>query len=1545
MKTRKYYIATFVLLFTIVTSFETVEDPLFIQNLKNRVLLFNSTFPEEKVYLQFDKPFYQPGDDIWFNAFVLNSNTHQPSTISDVVYVELIDPKGSVMSRCDLVIKEGTANGDFIVSESAPGGLYRIRAFTRWMKNFGDNNYFQKDIHVQRVTTPRLLMRLDFKKESYGPGDEVNATLKITNLKNEKANGAAVRFSVMIAGNKLVNSNIISDGDGEGHITFKLPDTLATTDGLLQTIVLASGIEESISRSIPIVLNKIRIQFFPEGGHWTLNAPSKMAFKAVNEFGKGADVSGYIIDGEGNVVTPFESFHMGMGAFWVTAVPGKKYFAQIDKPAGNNPLMPLPEALDFGFSFGLNETNAKSTVWTIHSPSTTHAHLVGRSHGEIVYASKINLAKGENHIEIPTAHFPAGLAVFTLFDSHDTEQCERLVFLNRDKTLNIELITDKNRYGPREKVDLRIKTRDSKGNATSVKLSLAVVDDKLITFADDKQDNILSSLLLSSEVRGEIQEPSFYFDPEEPKASRALDYLLMTQGWRRFTWKQVLAMDQQILHSAEKIKNLSGTVVHNGQGVASEVTIVELGNKKRIDKIRTTEDGHFIFKNIDPTVAVLLLVKKPGEITVHSEKSFSIVLNDKHKTELLPEQLKLEKSPPTVVESIPVVVNEALLENTDDETNLNMTLQEDVAQLSEVVVTGYGVENKRGLAASLTTVYQKDIAGNLPAATFESLLQGRVAGVIIQPQSGSPGSNVIFRMRGNSSFMDGRGDPLYVIDGFPIGTSLNQNFSNAGIVGPEDVSSVEVMSSPEATALFGSAAANGVILITTKSNLGYTSFKTKQRLAKYNGLTIKPRSFSATRQFYVEESSKTDERENFRATVYWNHTIVTDERGEAKLSFYNNDAVSAFRITAEGANRAGLVGRTEMVYHTSLPLSLDAKLPEFLGFEDTLRLPVQVKNESSITQSAKITITLPPELSTHEPDVRTIQIQPGLSETQFYKITANGKEGMFPIQIHLEAPRHKDKIEQIIQVRPTGFPAMVSFSGNEMDKAVAVSIDEPERGTLKAEFTAFPDVISDLFTGAESILREPHGCFEQVSSSTFPNILALQYLQKSGTISPAIEKKALNYIKSGYKKLMAYEISGGGFEWFGEPAAHEGLTAYGLVEFHEMKKVYAGVDEDMIHRTRRWLLDRRDGKGGFNVRQSEHGFNDVQAISNAYITYALSETGSTAILPEYRRAFEEALQSKDMYRMALVACAAFNLKQMEDYEHLVNIFRKKIETSGFEHLKSQRSIVYSGGLSLLNETTALWTIALLKTPDADRHLVTACIRYILGNRNNGQFGSTQGTTLSLKALTEYANIIRATSDDGEIQISVDNRLAEKVKYEKDAREKIVLNGFTRDLRHNHNQKIRIAFSDTRQPIPYAMNIQWYTKKPQSSTQCKVDLSTQLSNPSVELNETVRLKVVMQNKTSEPLPMTVAVIGIPSGLSPQSWQLKELQEKNVFDFYEILQGNLVLYYRSMESNASKTIYLDLKADIPGTFTGSASSAYLYYHNEFKTWTKGNSIVIN
>ncbi|UII24201.1 MG2 domain-containing protein [Fulvivirga ligni] len=1512
------------------SSFIFIKDG-FLDDLKKQLHLYNQQYPEEKIYLQTDKPFYKPGESIWYNAFILNSTDHKPSTTSEVLYVELIDARGTVVNTSKLLIQSGTSKGDFELSDQAPGGIYTLKAYTKWMKNFGEEMVFSKKLQVQHIITPRLLLKLDFEKEAYGPGDMVRAELKVSNLKNEKVSNAEIKYTISLNGSKHLDSTAYTDQDGEANITFQLPDGLSSNDGLFNAIVRTEGIEESISRSIPIVLNKVTVQFFPEGGDMVVNQPTKMGFKALNEMNKGADISGEIIDNDGLLVTSFQSFHMGMGAFEFTPRAGKQYFAKISSPSGNEDHLPLPTTKSGGYTLQLKNHDDTQLQWEIYSPDKTQGYLVGQAHGALYYSEMISLSAGSNSIKVNTEDFPAGIAVFTLFNEKHLEQCERLVFINPHKTLKIQLETNHDDYQPREKVKLKIRTLDSDNQPVQGKLSLAVVDDKLLTFADDKQDNILSSLLLSSELKGEIQEPSFYFDPDEPKATEAMDYLLLTQGWRRFKWAEVQNPNKSITYIPEKAKNVAGRIVDkHDKPIHGEVTLMELGNAYRIINVTTTTEGHFLFKNADATVRKMLLTKQPNKIILDEQENNDFGSSDNSSFQfdyedreiLTPESKKRNK-----------------VVGTPQSDQLDISLSSDVQQLSEVVVTGYATVTKSSLTGSVSVVnYTNPEITNVAQA-----LQGQVAGVQITRQEPMPTPNI--RIRGVGS-ISGETEPLYVINGHPLASSANQNFLNSSFINSTDIQSVEILSPQMASALYGSRGANGALLITLKST-PYYNLKSEKKKAVYNHISIGPKKFSASREFYVAPPSKEEERSDFRSTIYWNPNIITNTKGEAEVSFYNNDEVSSFKITAEGFSTTGEIGRAEKSYFTQLPMSLYAKLPQYLGFEDTLRIPVQVKNETKKIKEATLKVNASNGFHLLEDASQSINVPPNEVVTVWYTLLTNQMEGQYLIDITLDCGSYSDKIHQKLNIKSVGFPRHLSHAASVMDSTYMIDLGEIEKGTFKAELNAYPSLLNDISQGIESILRTPHGCFEQVSSSTFPNILALQFMEETGSFNMEVRNRATRLIQDGYRRLMAYEIKGGGFEWFGHPAAHEALSAYGLLEFHEMAKVYSGVSSSMIKRTQDWLMSRKDGKGGFKQKHGKYGFSAAsKEVNNAYIVYVMSETGSLeSVKDEYDTALKEALKSKDMYKMALLASAAYNFNLMKDYQFLVDKFQEAVATQGIGELKANESIVRSYGKSLKVETVAFWTVALLKNNQHNLNLINECIQFLVSQRGYYGYGSTQATTLTLMAFTQYAKLLNTQNSDGVIELYAQNQLLNTQKYKEESMQLVHFDIDQHQLSSKGATPIRVKFSETGKAIPYGLNFVWHTKTPVSDKNCSVALKQQLQANDVNMNETVRLHIEIKNKKQNGLPMTIANIGIPAGLSLQPWQLKELQEKEVFDFYEIINDNLILYYTEMGPAETKSVDLDLKAELKGTFTAPASSAYLYYTEEFKDWEKGSSVTVH
>jgi hypothetical protein len=228
------------------------------------------------------------------------------------------------------------------------------------------------------------------------------------------------------------------------------------------------------------------------------------------------------------------------------------------------------------------------------------------------------------------------------------------------------------------------------------------------------------------------------------------------------------------------------------------------------------------------------------------------------------------------------------------------------------------------------------------------------------------------------------------------------------------------------------------------------------------------------------------------------------------------------------------------------------------------------------------------------------------------------------------------------------------------------------------------------------------------------------------------------------------------------------------------------------------------------------------------------------------------------------------------------------------------------------------------------------IEFLVQNRNAfGGYGSTQATILCLKALTQYAKASKKAGEDGAIEFYADGRKVAEKDYTKDRKEPIEFKGLESFLKSGKSS-LKIKYKGVKNALPYSLAITYSTALPQTSKECVVGIETELASQNIKQGETIRLSVNLKNLTNEGQPSTMAIVGIPSGLSAQPWQLKELMEKQAFDYYEIKDNKLFLYYRQLKPSETKAINFDLKAEVLGTFTAPASCAYLYYTSEFKSW---------
>ncbi|HAS39405.1 MAG TPA: hypothetical protein DCS93_02960 [Microscillaceae bacterium] len=1499
---------------------EKLSRDAFTQKLKTNFTTYQQTHAPEKTYLHTDKPFYYPGENIWLSGYLQAVDDIPAAQLSDIAYVELLNPKGSEIGKLALPVRNGKFFGDFSLGQEAEGGMYTIRAYTQWMKNLGQKDYFfEKKLQVQKAIKPRLLLKLDFKREAYGPKDSVEAELQARDLQDEPIALQEMSYQVKLANSAYTSGTTTTDGKGKARIKFNLPDKLANNDGILTVFVSHQQKIESITRSIPIVLGNITVDFFPEGGTWVAGTEGKMAFKALNEFGTPADIEGVIENENGKAVAQFKSFHQGLGAFQLKPTKGETYQLRITKPSGITKKYKLPLAKADQYGLRVEQLDRKKLEVRLYSHQPDTMYLMVQSGGKVIYSQKI-LLQGSNTQAIPIADFPVGIAKITLFDAAQKPQCERLVFINPHKQIKVAIKTTQKNYQPREKVTVDILTTNEAGRPIAANLSVAVVDDKVLSLADDKQDNILSYLLMSAELKGKIYEPNFYFKPDEPKATPALDYVMMTHGWRRYEWKDVAVANVQPKFKKDKTNIIRGQVSQTGEGkvvpIKAIVSLYELEGKRRKLEVTTGADGKFEFKNIDPAIPVQLFAQSVANYA----SPCKILLKDNLRMDLSPmslARLRAEQSKRFAESNIRYKKSARIAEN---KSALPIIQQPEVVEVpdEEEIIDEIEVDlnlelEDNGLAADTTRT--------------------------------SIGLYDISEPRNVNDVLDLSYLDLKQIDLSPVIYMLNgkryQYLSRAKNFIPSQISSVSYVKK-------GDKRARTTVKVTTKNTI--EDYPNNQWVQSVDYVYLIGMQYSKVRIYRPKEYKASEQnpetRTDFRNTIYWNPALVTDKNGKATFIFWNNDALTTFRIIAEGVGANGNLGRAEQTYFTKLPLELTAKVPPYFSVNDALKLPIYLTNNTGKEIKGNLQMVVPGAIKLERAN-QVIRIAPQSTKTIYVAGVVTRvltRKDSNQVIVRFKNAQYSESFTQAIGIFSKGFPQAQAYSGNKPTNKFKVEIPEIVDSTLEVELVAYPNILGDLMESIAAILREPHGCFEQVSSSTYPNILALQFMEKNQIADPQFKAKALEYIQKGYQQLAAYETSDKGFEWYGDTPPHEGLTAFGLMEFLEMKKVYKGVSDEMIARTKAWLLSRKDGKGGFKQNAGKYGFSGAsKTVNNAYVLYALTEAGEKELDLEFKNVYQEVQKSQDTYRTALTALAAMNLGKTAEAKSLLNRLRSQVSQLKPGKFKVDHSIVRSGGVSLQIETSALIALAEMRQPTPDMNRVLPLVNYIIAQRSGGYFGSTQGTVLALQALTQYADLQANKPQNGQLLVYRGQEKIGTLAFNKSQLKVASLKGLEKYFKQGAND-ISVRFANEKTSIPFTLNTRYYAITPTSSKACALALNTQLASAQAQTQENVRLTTTIRNKTAKGLPSAVALVGIPSGLSVQPWQLKELQEQGKVAYYELRKSYVIFYFREMAPKAVQTIHLDLKAEVPGIYRAPASTAYLYYTSELKDWQPGAKITI-
>jgi hypothetical protein len=707
-------------------------------------------------------------------------------------------------------------------------------------------------------------------------------------------------------------------------------------------------------------------------------------------------------------------------------------------------------------------------------------------------------------------------------------------------------------------------------------------------------------------------------------------------------------------------------------------------------------------------------------------------------------------------------------------------------------------------------------------------------------------------------------------------------------------------------------------------------------------------------------SSPTRIRENFPETMLWRPEVITDDDGRANLDIDLADSITTWRLTASAVAADGRLGATQASIRVFQPFFIDVNLPVALTRDDEVAVPVVVYNYLDRPQTVALTLAAAGWFTPLDNATKNVELVPREVRSVSYRLRVK-TVGNQELQVTARGSDLSDAIRRTVKVVPDGQRIEQVVNGTlaqtaTIDLAVPANVIE---GSPLAVVKIYPSSFSQLVEGLDGIFQRPYGCFEQASSTTYPNVLALSYLRQTQRSVPEIEARARQYIHLGYQRLLGFEVSGGGFDWFGRPPANRTLTAYGLMEFQDMAKVH-DVDPNLIARTRRWLLDQRrsngswepEGHGLHNDPTGGRGSQDLAKLSTtAYIAWAVfagqSPGGETDSTRSYLLS-HPAGTLNDPHVLALMGNALNALdssgQDARPYlDRLDGLKKSSVDGKCFfwEQSAGSRTTFYGSGRSGSIETTALAVLALQTHrlyPAAGR----GGLAWLVQQKDaGGTWHSTQATVLALKAL--LAGTGQTFGDSERLIEMVWNGQNRTVRIPADQSEVMRQIELTDELAPGRHRLSLVDRSGT--AAGYQVAFRYHVPDlgpPAQAEPLAVDLTYDRTD--LHVNETVRATATLVNHMPQAAPMVVLDLPIPAGFVLLGEDLSSLVASGSIARYQVNPRSAVVYLRSLNPGTELKLTYRLRATMPVKVSVPGARAYEYYDADKKGASRATRMTV-
>lgn len=693
-------------------------------------------------------------------------------------------------------------------------------------------------------------------------------------------------------------------------------------------------------------------------------------------------------------------------------------------------------------------------------------------------------------------------------------------------------------------------------------------------------------------------------------------------------------------------------------------------------------------------------------------------------------------------------------------------------------------------------------------------------------------------------------------------------------------------------------------------------------------------------------------RRSFPETMFYLPFIETGTDGRASVEIPLADSITTWRSVWFASTADGLLGSATVPLKVFQPFFVDLDLPLYLTKGDEVHLPVVVYNYTQDTRDVRLVLSDLEGLASLGEKEKVVTLVSG-QVLRFYFPVRASSVGTGRILLKAYSGEVSDAIEKVVPVIPNGKEIRTTKSG-VLSGPVEVNAGLPDHALTEGarlQVLLFPSYFSQAIDGLDKIFRMPGGCFEQTSSSTYPNVLALQYLEKSRKTNPELSMKAEGFINHGYQRLLTFEVPGGGFSWFGNPPANKVLTAYGLMEFSDMAKVHA-VDPRLIERTAAWLASKQSGDGSWNA-DTEY---IAEGAVNRFLTDPVRITGyiawSLVASDSNGPAVDKALgfigpridKVEDPYTLALLVNLYADRKDKATAGRIASKLASMAVRDGkkITWKEAGPSPFYSTGEAGSVEITGLAAMGFMKLqqrPD----LVQGAMEYLIGSKDSwGTWWSTQSTVAALKALI-FALEHGAQPFAGTVRIIVDNELAKTLTITKEQSDLTFSWSTVENL--SPNTKVRLEFDGQGSPLYQIVTSAWVPWAFAPRGEEPVKISVAYDRTRLAADDTLTAKVKVENTTADGLKMLIVDLGVPPGFNPATEDLDALKAKGSIQKYQLTGRQIILYLDGLAAHRTLTLTYKLEARYPVKVQGAEARVYEYYNPQNETRIQQESLVVS